>query len=74
MNGFKTLVRYLPTKLPNAITIHDSFGTNTILPLTLCKSAEHVDAILTFVAAKWRVRSASEILALCSHPPWDNPK
>ena len=43
MNELATVVRQLLTKLdyarPNAITIHDPFGNNTVLPPTLCESA-----------------------------------
>ncbi|KAM5535929.1 hypothetical protein V8D89_010369 [Ganoderma adspersum] len=33
-------------------TTPDPFGTNTVLPFTLCESAEQLDAIITLVAAK----------------------
>lgn len=51
------VMRQLPTKLgyarPNAITIHDPFGTNTLLPMALCESPQQFDDMLALVSAKW---------------------
>ena len=51
------VMRQLPTKLgyarPNAITIQDPFGTNTLLPMALCENPQQFDDMLALVSAEW---------------------
>ncbi|KAI1798052.1 hypothetical protein LXA43DRAFT_5916 [Ganoderma leucocontextum] len=51
------VMRQLPTKLgyarPNAITIQDPFGTNTLLPMVLCENPQQFDDMLALVSSKW---------------------
>ena len=57
MKELTIVMRRLPTKLgyarPNAITIQDPFGTNTLLPMALCESPRQFDDMLALVSSKW---------------------
>ena len=57
MSEILTVIRQLPAKLgyarPNAITLHDPCGNNTILPMIICESSQQFSTVLRLISSKW---------------------